>query len=86
MSYFVESPSILVCLMFLVIILKVLGRILQRGCLLLRAYQIMLIRPVGEINLDHLVEMASAGSLRCKFTIFSFMITKYFERRYFETM
>ena len=41
---------------FFVIILKVLGRIMQRGCFFLKAYQIRLIGTTGNINLDHLVK------------------------------
>lgn len=60
---------------FLKIILKLLGRLPKRVHVLLRAYQIMLLLTIGEINFDHLVKMASASLLYCKCTTLSFVIT-----------
>ena len=33
----------------------------------------------GDVNLDHLVKVVSAGFLHCKVTIFHFVVNKYLE-------
>lgn len=72
-------PAVLVCLMFSQDSMEGSGKeTAEMICPSQGITCITLTYSVGDITLDHLLKMASAGFLHCKPTVFPFVITKYF--------